>query len=664
MIRNRSQLAHGRIIDVTRALQEAAALHKIGHFREAERRYQIVLDADDGQFDALYRLGLIRLQQGRFGEATKLFRRAIRSNPQSADSHHHLAVALSGSGRHDEAIERYQKALAINPELAEAHNNLGHSLHALGRIADAIVHYERALALKVDYPEARNNLGIAYQSQSRSSDAAVQYELALATRPNYADAHKNLGNLLGGAKRYREAAAHYESVLAARPADAEAHVALGNMLCWLDRPEDAITHYRSAVGGDPKNSEAHIGLGHACYLLGRPDEAVAHYQRALAIRPNDAEAHNRLGETLQAVGRFPEATDAFAKAIDLAPNRTGCFWNLVNSKTIAADDPLFLRMTALGQSEPSLSDDERIDLHFALGRAFGDLRDAPLSLAHFMKGNALKRRQCGYDEATTLGRLMRIKAAFAAESVRDREGLGAPSATPIFIVGMPRSGTTLVEQILASHPKVFGGGEQRAIANLAEGITGTNGSFFPEAMARISGAQLRELGTSYLQTVKRLSPNAERVTDKMPGNFVLLGLIHLTLPNARIIHVRRDIRDTAVSCFSTLFARGHEFTYDLAELGRYCRAYLQLMEHWRQVMPNVMLEIDYEDLVADLESQARRIVAHCDLTWDDGCLDFHRTERSIRTASARQVRQPIYRSSVGRWREHEVALQPLLEALG
>ncbi len=430
---------------------------------------------------------------------------------------------MSGSDRHDEAIERYQKALAINPELAEAHNNLGHSLHALGRIADAIVHYERALAIKVDYPEARNNLGIAYQSQGRSSEAAVQYELALAARPNYADAHKNLGNLLGGAKRYREAAAHYENVLAARPADAEAHVALGNMLCWLDRPEDAITHYRSAVGRDPKNIEAHIGLGHACYLLGRPDEAIAHYQRALAVKPNSAEAHNRLGETLQAGGRFSEAAAAFTKAIDLAPNRTGCFWNLVNSKTIAADDPLLLRMSALAQSEPSLSDDERIDLHFALGKAFGDLCDAPQSLAHFMKGNALKRRQSGYDEATTLGRLTRIEAAFAAESVRDKEGLGAPSAMPIFIVGMPRSGTTLVEQILASHPKVFGAGEQRAMANLAESITGTNGSPFPEAMSQISGSQLRELGTSYLQAVKRLSPNAERITDKMPGNFALLG---------------------------------------------------------------------------------------------------------------------------------------------
>jgi tetratricopeptide (TPR) repeat protein len=663
MIRNRSQLAHGRIVDLTRALQEAAALHKIGHFREAERRYQIVLDADDSQFDALYRLGLIRLQQGRFGEAVKLFRRAIKSDPQSADSHHHLAVALSGSDRHDEAIERYQKALTINPELAEAHNNLAHSLHALGRVADAVVHYEKAVAIKVDYPEARNNLGVAYQSQGRAVEAADQYELALATRPNYADAHKNLGNLLGGAKRYREAAAHYESVLAARPADAEAHVALGNMLCWLDRPDDAIAHYRSAVGDDPKNVEAHVGLGHACYLLGRSDDAIAHYQRALAVKPNDAEAHNRLGETLHAVGRFPEAAAAFAKAIDLAPNRAGGFWNLVNSKNIAADDPLLHRMTALEQNEPSLSEDEGIDLHFALGKAFGDLGDAPRSLQHFMNGSALKRRQSGYDEATTLGRLTRIEAAFTAASIVNKERLGAPSETPIFIVGMPRSGTTLVEQILASHPKVFGAGEQRAMANLAEGIAGADGSTFPEAMAQISAAQIRDVGTNYLQTVKRLAPNAERITDKMPGNFALLGLIHLALPNARIIHVRRDIRDTAVSCFSTLFARGHEFTYDLAELGRYCRAYLQLMEHWRQVMPNVMLEIDYEDVAADLESQARRIVAHCDLTWDDACLDFHQTARAIRTASARQVRQSIYRSSVGRWREHGESLQPLLDAL-
>jgi hypothetical protein len=248
--------------------------------------------------------------------------------------------------------------------------------------------------------------------------------------------------------------------------------------------------------------------------------------------------------------------------------------------------------------------------------------------------------------------------------VRAKRGLGDPSDAPVFIVGMPRSGTTLIEQILASHPKVFGAGELRAMANLAERISGPKGILFPEAASTLTDDHLLQLGGQYLHVVRRLAPTAERITDKMPGNFVLAGLIHLALPNARIIHVCRDARDTAFSCFSILFARGHEFTYDLADVGRYCGAYRRLMNHWRNVMPGVMLEVHYEEVVADLESQARRIIAHCGLEWDERCLEFYRTERSVRTASANQVRQPIYRSSIGRWRLHKDALLPLLKALG
>jgi hypothetical protein len=229
---------------------------------------------------------------------------------------------------------------------------------------------------------------------------------------------------------------------------------------------------------------------------------------------------------------------------------------------------------------------------------------------------------------------------------------------------MPRSGTTLIEQILASHPKVFGAGELREMANLAGRIGGAEGAAFPEAVPGLSREELRRIGAQYVQAVTRLAPGAERITDKMPGNFSLAGLINLALPNARIIHACRDARDTAFSCFSLLFSGTLEFTYDLAELGRYYRAYLKLMAHWREVLPEgIMLEVQYEDVVGDLESQARRIIAHCGLEWDDACLSFYTTERSVRTASATQVRQPIYQSSIGRWRLHEEALGPLLREL-
>ena len=645
------------------AFEEAVVLHGQGRLREAEQRYLVVLAVNDRHFDALYRLGLIRLQQGRFGDAAKVFRQAIKVDRRSAEAHQHLGVALAGLGRHDEAIERYQKALAIKPDLVEAHNNFAHSLQEIGRIDQAKVHYEQALTLRPDYPEAANNLGITLQTLGRSADAMRQYRAALAARPNYPDAHKNLANLLSAAKHYSDARAHYESVLAIRPNDAQAHIALGNMLNMLDSSDEAITHYKKVLGSDPSSIEARMGLGYALYLLGRSEEAIGHYRGALAINPGDAEAHGRLGEALLSLGRSEEAHAAFATALARTPNKAGAYWNLVNSKRVSSDDPHLTSMQTLARNPSPLTADEQIDLYFALGKAFGDLADTEQSFSHLVRGNAIKRRNIDYNEATTLGRLERIRTAFTPTMLKEKAGLGNTSGVPVFIVGMPRSGTTLVEQILASHPKVFGAGELRAMANIAERIVDPRGASFPEAVAAMSGPRLNALGEEYLRASRYFAPTAERITDKMPGNFALVGLIHLVLPQARIIHVCRDLRDTALSCFSILFARGHEFTYDLAELGRYCVAYRKLMGHWRATMPGVMIEVRYEDIVADLESVARRIVAHCGLEWDDACSAYYRTQRPVRTASANQVRRPIYGDSVGRWRHHEDELRPLLEAL-
>jgi hypothetical protein len=246
-----------------------------------------------------------------------------------------------------------------------------------------------------------------------------------------------------------------------------------------------------------------------------------------------------------------------------------------------------------------------------------------------------------------------------------KDGIDDP--TPVFIIGMPRSGTSLIEQILASHPAVFGAGELEEISKLAESSVAAPGARarFPDAVPAMSAQQIRQVGADYIARIRARAPNAKRIIDKMPGNFAFAGLIHLALPNARLIHTRRDAVDTCFSCFSRYFAHGQWFSYDLGELGRYYRGYEALMEHWRNVLPKgVMLEVDYEQVVADLEHEARRIVEHCGLEWDDACLAFYETQRPVRTASASQVRQPIYGTSVGRWRPYEPFLGPLLEALG
>jgi tetratricopeptide (TPR) repeat protein len=649
---------------VAQTLAEAALLHDRGRLQEAEQRYRIVLDADGRNFDALYRFGLLRLQQTRFADAEILFRRGVKVAPRSADAQLHLAVALTGLKQHDEAIRRYEKAIALKPNFAEAHNNLGYALQTAGRAEEAVAHYRNALAINPDYAEAHNNLGAALAALGRHDEAVAQYRAAIVLRPTYAEAHRSLANALGALERYEEAAAHYEKVLSILPNDAAARTALGNTLHRLDRTDEAIAQYEKVLAASPAYAEAHASLGNTVHRLGRTHEAIGHFRRALAIDASDPAIHSSLGGALVALGQTSEASEAFEQAIALAPRKTGFFWNLASVRRFSADDRYFAAMQELAETMDALGSEDQIDLHFALGKAFADIGDDARSFEHLLRGNALKRQQLSYDEDEALQRLERIRGVFTAELLRDRAGLGCQSSAPIFIVGMPRSGTTLIEQILASHPQAFGAGELREMANLAGRIGNADAIAFPEAVQELSGEELRRTGEQYAQAVRRLAPDAERIADKMPGNFSLAGLIHLVLPNARIIHACRDPRDTAFSCFSLLFSGTLEFTYDLAELGRYYRAYLKLMAHWREVLPQgVMLEVQYEDVVGDLERQARRIIAHCGLEWDDACLSFHKTERSVRTASATQVRQPIYRTSIGRWRRHAAQLQPLLREL-
>jgi tetratricopeptide (TPR) repeat protein len=612
------------------AFQQALALHNQRRLWEAEQLYKRVLKANGQHFGALCQLGLLRLQQRNFEDAVRLFRRATNVERSSAEAHHYLALALTAIGRSQEAIQRYEKAIAIRPDLAESHNNLGYLLHSLGRMDEAIVHYEKALVIKPAYAEAHNNLGNTLHKLGRSEEAFAHYREALAINPNYAEAHDNLGIALAALGQYEEAVACHEKSLAISPDDAETHNHFGNTL----------------------------------HMLGRSEAAIAHHKQAVAARPNGPEFHSDFGHALHALGRLSEATSAFARAISLTPGKVRYFWNLASSKRFTATDQHLAAMQEFARDSSSLPVEEQIELHFALGKALADVGEQQQAFNHILQGNSLKRRHIVYDEATTLQRFERIGKVFTAGLLREKSGLGDPSEIPVFIVGMPRSGTTLVEQILASHPDVFGAGELAEMGKLAAGVSGPNGSEFPEAVAAMSGEQLHQLGGNYLRTVCRMAPKAKRITDKLPGNFLRVGLIHLALPKARIIHTRRDLRDTALSCFSILWPSGMEQTYDLAELGRYCRTYEALMEHWRRVLPKgAMLEVQYEDVVENLEEQARRIVEHCGLEWNDACLAFHRTERSVRTASASQVRQPIYTSSVGRWRAHEVQLQLLLQAL-
>jgi tetratricopeptide (TPR) repeat protein len=642
--------------------------YQAGDFREAESRYRKILEVEPSHSTAWYLLGVSRQMQGKLDQAVESYREALRLRPNYAEVHSNLGVAYSVQGRLSDAVGSYREAVRINPSFPSARNNLGLALLDQGAVGEATAIFRETLELKPDFPEAHYNLGRALQQQGKLDGAAACYQRALDLRPQYVDAYNNLGVVLAGARRLEEAAACLRQALALDPSRADAYNNLGNVLNGQNRHEEAAACFRRALELQPRYPEAHNNLAVTLDRLGRPEEALGYFREAVSLKPDYADAHANLGALLEQLGDLSAAQASLREALRIDPRNVPAFTDLVALlEGRLADADLSVLKDLLADS--LLPEDLRSRVYFAAARVYDVRAEYEEAAKHLRTANAFQLdnfRKSGqvYDPVAHTRLVDDIIGAFTPKLFARFRGWGLDSERPVFIFGLPRSGTTLIEQILASHSRVHGAGEvglgQEAFNALPGARQGEQAAL--ESLGRITAGAFKQIANQILSRAQAINASAARVVDKMPDNYLLLGLLAALFPHARFIHCQRDVRDVAVSCWQTSFTK-LQWTNEPEHIALRIREYRRLMEHWRKVLPVPMLEVSYEAVVADLEAQARRLVAACGLEWESACLTFHETRRPVRTASILQVRQPIYSRSVGRWRKYADTLAPLLDQL-
>jgi tetratricopeptide (TPR) repeat protein len=624
----------------------------------------------------LHALAMAAFQRGDVAASQALMAQACAQASAPVSHHLHHAEILRCCGRLDEAEAAGRLAVAREPGGAEAWNVLGAILADRDALAESRDCFAAAVRIDPRSVNGINNLAVMLQRLGELGAADACYRDLLALAPGNLDIELDFAILQGRLGRHREGLAIVDRILARAPRMLKALLFAAELEQDLGGDPAALARLDHAAGVIPEQISILTRRAQTLYRLGRCNAALSDCERALGIVPTDPDALHmraialqgldRADEALQAfhvaeavsaaparvitnravllaeMGRRAEALAAIERALVLEPRQIDAWHTRAKLTRYAPGDPDLAVMEAIAD-RPDAPYRDRVHLSFALGRAHLDMGDGARAFARLNAGAQLKRATLNYDPDADRRRFAGISETFSQETLARLGGAGHASDRPIFVFGMPRSGTTLVEQILASHAEVHGAGEPVHLADMAE----TMG--LSSRIATLTPGDFAALGRLYLELVGAGVPETWRVVDKTPLNFLYAGLISLILPNARMIHCRRDPLDTCLSGYSLLFARGHEYSYEFTELGRFHRLYQRLMAHWRQVLPpDNLLEIDYESLVGDTEAETRRLLAFCGLSWDDACLRFHETPRRVASASLDQVRSPIYTTSLGR----------------
>jgi tetratricopeptide (TPR) repeat protein len=645
---------------VTAALEAIAS----GDAQRAESVCLERLGQDPDSVEFLRLLGRSLSMQSRFEEAETALGTVLRRLPDFAPLHEDLGDVLAMQRRFEEAVASFQAAIRLDPKLPLAGKKLGQALAALGRGAEADAAFEAWFGQSQD--RASVAVALDHLRAGRTGEAVTTLKARLRINSDNVDAMHTLAQAWwGDDQRQSDIEALLRRVTQLAPGHVAAWLLLGSLLHGSDRPEEAIACYQRAAELEPANAGAWSGLGADYAQIGDMEKSATAYARSIALQPDVPGIRMSHAHVLKALGRQPEALREYRAAIALKPDFGEVYWSMANLKVFRFEpgEVAAMEEQLKRQDRPESS---AIHFQFALGKACEDAGDYDRAWTHYQAGNVRQRPLVSFDPVGFELRHEKIREVFSRELLERHAGEGCRSGAPIFIVGLPRSGSTLIEQILASHSMVEGTLELPTLGEIAvsTGRYRREEREYPEAVRHLRGKDFRAYGEQYLEETRVYRTTGRpRFTDKLPNNFSHVGFAHLILPEARVINARRHPLDSCLGSYKQLFGKGQNFTYDMNELVLYYRQYHETMKHWHSVLPGKVLDVHYEETVGDLESQVRRILAHCGLPFEESCLRFHETLRPVRTASSEQVRQPLYSRSLGAWRRYASQLASCREEL-
>ena len=645
------------------SFERALAFLNAGDAKMAEKICRTSLkgiSSGDPNLQVLLCVSLVR--QGRSGAAVKRLKHTLRMFPDFPQAHEELGNALLAQNNPDKAIESFRKAIELNPENPSALIKLGKIYSALGRKEESEESYKAALALD----PIQEQLASATQLFARGEveEAEKLCREALKEKPDDVNGLRLLASIASKMEQKQDAIILLERAVELKPKFSGAWGDLAESYSEVDDYGKALDAVQRVIKLQPQLPFGFMIRGGILGKMSDHEGAIKSYQDALNVEPDHMGSNMGLGNVLKTVGRFEESVAAYKKCIEIQPLFAEAYWSLANLKTYTFDESEIKKMEEHAAND-QMPISNKAFFHIALANAKEKQKDFGEAWVHFQKGNDLRREEEVYDSVQTQVTHDDLIEVFDEELIKSKKGKGCQSQAPIFIVGLPRSGSTLIEQIVASHSLVEGTKELPDLSLLTRKLTRSRpqGIKYPKAAKDMTDEELIEFGESYLTTTKKYRTNKHYFIDKMPNNFAHIGFLKMILPNAKIINAQRNPLDSCISSYKQLFYKGQSWSYDLFEIGEYYLEYQRMMDHWHQVIPGEILDLKYDNLINNQQHETERLLNYCGLEWEEGCLKFYETKRSINTASSEQVRQPIYKGAMNAWKNYESHIEPLIETL-